>query len=71
MNKKSIIFTKKDMLIDFTIHQFSVTLLSQFTQKIVNPYYNGNFNKALRELLDNSIKEEDIFVTRFRGWKHR
>jgi hypothetical protein len=67
MNKKSIILTKKDMLIDFTLHQFSVSLLSQFTKKIVNPYYNGNFNQALRELIVNSIKEEEIFVTCFRG----
>ena len=57
----------KEVLIDFTLHKFSVALLSQFTQKIVNPYYNGNFNKALTELLANSIKEEELFLEQRRG----
>ena len=57
----------KEILIDFTLHKFSVTLLSQFTQKIVNPYYNGNFNKAVTELLANSIREEELFLKQIRG----
>jgi hypothetical protein len=71
MSKNPIILTKKDILIDFTLHQFSVSLLSEFTQKIVQPHYNGNLNKALTELLSNSIKEEEFFLNRIRGRTNR
>jgi hypothetical protein len=64
---KSKTSTQKEMLIDFTLHKFPVTLLSQFTQKIVNPYYKGNFNKALTQLLTNSIKQEELFLKQLRG----
>jgi hypothetical protein len=64
---KSKTLTQEDILIDFTLHKFSVNLLSKFTQKIVNPYYNGNLKKALKELLTNSIKDEELYLKHIRG----
>jgi len=48
--------TKKEILIDFTLHKFPVTLLSQFTQKIVNPYYKGKLTQNFQKYLNNLAK---------------
>ena len=63
MNKKTITRTQKeDLHIDLTLHKFSFSILSQFTQKIVKPYYAGNLNKAITELISNTIREEQLFL---------
>jgi hypothetical protein len=51
---------EKDLLISFTLHNFSAEMMKEFAQTIVKPYFGGNLNQALRTLMENAINEEII-----------
>ena len=64
--KKRIVLTEtateEDLLVDLTFHDVPATLLTEFTQKIVHPYYHGNLNQALKELMEKAITEQDFLL---------
>ena len=61
MNKKAAaLATENDLLVDLTFHNFPASLLTEFAQKIVRPYYNGNLNAAIKDLLHKAIAEQDF-----------
>jgi hypothetical protein len=63
MKKKTVVLpTEADLSVDLTIHQFSVSLLTEFAEKIVRPYYSANMSEALKELMRNAISEEDFVL---------
>jgi hypothetical protein len=47
-------------LLDLTFHSVPASLLSEFAEKIVKPYYNGNMNAAIQDLLYKTIAEQDF-----------
>ncbi len=49
-----------DLLVDLTFHDVPATLLTNFAQKIVRPYYNGNLNRALKELMEKALTEQQV-----------
>jgi hypothetical protein len=51
---------KEDMLVDLTFHDFSASLLKEFAQKIVKPYFNGNLNTAIKSLMEKAVIEEAV-----------
>ena len=53
-------YTEDDLQINLTIHKVPVTLLAEFAQKIVRPYYKDNLNRALKELMEKAITEQQI-----------
>jgi hypothetical protein len=46
MKKTVVLATEKDLLVDLTFHDVPASLLTEFAEKIVRPYYNGNMNAA-------------------------
>jgi tagatose-1,6-bisphosphate aldolase non-catalytic subunit AgaZ/GatZ len=52
--------TEDDLLVNLTFHDVPATLLAEFAQKIVRPYYNGNLNRALKELMEKAITEQQL-----------
>jgi hypothetical protein len=54
--------TEDDLIVDLTFHDFPATLLMEFAQKIVRPYYHGNLNQALKELMEKAITEQDFLL---------
>jgi hypothetical protein len=54
--------TEDDLLVDLTFHGFPATLLTGFAEKIVRPYYHGNLNQALKELMEKVITEQDFLL---------
>ena len=63
MNKKAALTettTEDDLLVDLTFHDVPATLLAEFAHKIVRPYYNGNLNRALKELIEKALTEQQI-----------
>ncbi len=62
--KKKIALTetsqKDDLRVDLTFHDIPAALLTEFAQKIVRPYYNGNLNKALKELVEKALTEQQL-----------
>jgi hypothetical protein len=52
--------TEDDLLVDLTFHDVPATLLAEFAQKIVRPYYSGNLNQALKELMEKALTEQQL-----------
>jgi hypothetical protein len=47
-----------DLLVDLTFHDVPAGLLMEFAQKIVQPYYAGNLNRALKDLIKKAITKQ-------------
>jgi len=61
MKKKTQVLTlENDLLVDLTFHSVPASLLSEFGEKIVRPYYSGNMNAAIQDLLHKTIAEHDF-----------
>jgi hypothetical protein len=52
--------TEDDLLLDLTFHSIPASLLSEFAEKIVKPYYGGNLNAALQDLLHKTLAEHNF-----------
>jgi len=64
MKKKTqILATENDLLLDLTFHSVPASLLSEFAEKIVKPYYRGNLNAAIQDLLHKTIAEQDFVLS--------
>ena len=66
MKKKSnvSIMEEDDLLVDLTCHGMSAALLSEFAEKIVWPYYGGNMNAAIQDLMQRSLADQDFVFSR-------
>ena len=60
MTKAAVLTIEEDLKVDLTLHDFSVTLLTEFAEKIVSPYYSGNMNNAFRDLMRKAMCEEQL-----------
>jgi hypothetical protein len=61
MKKKTqLLALEEDLLVDLTFHSIPASLLSEFAEKIVRPYYNGSINAAIQDLLKKTIREQDF-----------
>ena len=61
MKKKTqILATEDDLLLDLTFHRVPASLLAEFAEKIVRPYYNGNMNATIQDLLHKTLTEQDF-----------
>jgi hypothetical protein len=70
MNKTQFVKTGNDLLVDLTLNQVPASLLSEFAEKIVHPYYKGNLNAAIQDLLHKALAEQDFVlshITHFRN----
>ena len=64
MKKKvAVLVTENDILVDLTFHSVPASLLSEFAEKIVRPYYQGNMNAAIQDLLHKTIAEQDFLLS--------
>lgn len=63
MTKPAALTTDCDFSVDFTLHHFSAILLTEFAEKIVKPYYSGNINDAVKDLMRKAIYEERLILS--------
>ena len=64
MKKKTTVLTvEEDLRVDLTFHNVSVSLIRDFAQKIVIPYYHGNLNAAIQDLMGKTISEQDFILS--------
>ncbi len=61
--KKVQLAIKDDLLVDLTFHNVSASLLSEFAKKIATPYYSGNLNTAMQDLLRKALAEQDFVLS--------
>jgi len=59
----TVLATQDDLLIDLTFHNVSASLLIEFAEKIVQPYYAGNMNAAIQDLLRKALAEQDFLLS--------
>ncbi len=55
--------TEEELLVDLTFHNIPASLLREFAEKIVNPYYRGNLNVAVQDLLQKALAEQDFLLS--------
>ena len=58
-----VIELENDLLIDLTFHSLPASLLTEFAEKIVKPYYSGNLNAAIQDLLHKTLAEQDFILS--------
>ena len=64
MKKKTAVLAEEsDLLVDLTFHKVAASLLLEFTEKIVQPYYSGNMNAAVQDLILKAIAEQDFVLS--------
>ena len=56
----AVLATEDDLLVDLTFHSVPASLLAEFAEKIVRPYYAGNINAAIQDLLHKTLAEQDF-----------
>jgi hypothetical protein len=76
MKKKTapLLSTEEELLVDLTFHGVPASLLTEFAEKIVKPYYSGNLNAALQDLLHKALAEQDFVhshITHIRSFNTR
>ncbi len=77
MKKKTqALSTEEELLVNLTFHKVPASLLSEFAEKIVRPYYGGNLNAALQDLMHKALAEKDFVLshisairTKPKNWK--
>ena len=61
MTKKTpLLATSEDLFVNLTLHNIPASLLSEFAEKIVGPYYNDNLNAAIQDLINKTLSEQDF-----------
>jgi hypothetical protein len=61
--KTALLATAEDLLVDLTFHGVPALLISEFAEKIVRPYYNGNLNAAIQDLIKKALAEQDFVLS--------
>jgi len=61
MKKKiAVLATEDDLSVDLTLHDFSATLLTEFAESIVRPYFKGNISDAIKDLIQKAVREDNF-----------
>jgi hypothetical protein len=61
--KTAVLVTEDDLLVDLTFHNVLASLLTEFAEKIVRPYYSGNINAAFQDLMHKALAEHDFVLS--------
>jgi len=51
--------TNEELALDLTMHNVPASLIAEFAEKIVRPYYNGCLNTAIQDLMIKALAEQD------------
>jgi hypothetical protein len=57
--KTALLALEEDLLVDLTVHDVQASLITEFAEKIVRPYYGGNLNAAIQDLISKALSEQD------------
>jgi tagatose-1,6-bisphosphate aldolase non-catalytic subunit AgaZ/GatZ len=61
--KTAVLATEEDLIVDLTFHGVPASLISEFAEKIVRPYYQGNLNAAIQDLIKKALSEQDFVLS--------
>ncbi len=62
LRKKQVVVANEaeDFAVNLTLHDFPASLLTEFVENIVGPYYDGNLNAAVQDLMHKSLAEQEF-----------
>jgi hypothetical protein len=64
MRKKNLsLAIESDFSVDLTLHQVPASLVAEFAEKVVRPYFGGNLNAAIQDLLKKALSEQDFVLS--------
>ncbi len=46
--------------VSLVFNNMPTPLLREFAVKVVKPYFGGNFNEAIRQLMDQAVIDEEL-----------
>lgn len=52
-----------DLLVSLTIYNVPESLLRQFSQNVIKPYYPGGVSDAIKDLMQKAVNEKQQAVT--------
>jgi hypothetical protein len=58
--KTAVLVTEDNLLTDLAFHNVPSSLLIEFSEKIVRPYYRGSITAAIQDLLQKALSEQEI-----------
>jgi hypothetical protein len=61
--KTQVLAVEDDLLVDLTFHSVPASLLTEFAEKIVKPYYGGSMNAAVQDLIVKALAEQDFVLS--------
>ena len=47
-------------LVDLTFHNVPASLFTEFNERIVKPYFKGNVNSAIQDLIQKALAEQEF-----------
>jgi hypothetical protein len=62
--KTALLATQEELQVDLTLHDVPASLVGEFAEKIVKPYYNSNLNAAIQDLINKAITEQEFVHSR-------
>lgn len=51
---------ENEFLVDLTFHNVPASLFTEFTERIVKPYFKGNTNSAIQDLILKALVEQEF-----------
>ena len=60
--KSQILYREEDLLVDLAFHKVPASLLTEFAEKIVNPYYQGGL-MAVHDLIQKALAEQEFVLS--------
>ncbi len=61
--KTALLAAQEDLTVNLTLHDVSASLIAEFAEKIVKPYYSGNLNAAIQDLINKNLIEQEFIHT--------
>jgi len=58
--KPQVLAVEDEMLVDLTFHSVKASLLFEFIEKIVKPYFGDNLNAAIQDLIHKALAEQEF-----------
>ena len=59
----TVLELENDLPINLTLHEFPASIVEEFTNRIVKPYYGSNLNAALQDLIYKALAEQDFVLS--------
>jgi hypothetical protein len=62
--KTTVLSLESDLPVDLTFHGVSASLIAEFAENIVKPYYRGNLNAAIQDLIQKALADQAFVLSR-------